>query len=40
VSQQWLLLAYAIAVFVFIPVKLFMDSPRRKAIEMAKDSRN
>lgn len=40
VSQQWLLLAYAIAVFVFIPVKLFMDSPRRKAIAMAKSSRN
>ena len=40
VSQQWLLLAYAIAVFVFIPIKLFMDSPRRKAIAMAKDSRN
>ena len=36
VSQQWLLLAYAVAVFVFIPVKLFLDSPRRKAIEMVK----
>jgi glycerol-3-phosphate acyltransferase PlsY len=40
VSQQWLLLAYAVAVFVFIPVKLFMDSPRRKAIALAKSSRN
>jgi glycerol-3-phosphate acyltransferase PlsY len=40
VSQQWLLLAYAVAVFVFIPAKLFMDSPRRKAIEMAKGGRS
>jgi glycerol-3-phosphate acyltransferase PlsY len=40
VSQQWLLLAYAVAVFVFIPVKLFVDSPRRKAIALAKSSRN
>jgi hypothetical protein len=34
------LLAYAVAVFVFIPVKLFVDSPRRKAIALAKSSRN
>ena len=40
VSQQWLLLAYAIAVFVFIPIKLFLDSPRRKAIAMAKNTRS
>ncbi len=40
VSQQWLLLAYAVAVFVFIPVKLFVDSPRRKAIEIAKSGRS
>jgi glycerol-3-phosphate acyltransferase PlsY len=40
VSQQWLLLTYAIAVFVFIPVKLFLDSPRRKAIAMAKSGRS
>jgi len=39
-SQQWLLLAYAVAVFVFIPVKLFMDSPRRKAIAVVKNTRN
>jgi glycerol-3-phosphate acyltransferase PlsY len=40
VSQQWLLLAYAVAVFVFIPVKLFIDSPRRRAIAMAKSGRS
>ncbi len=39
-SQEWLLLAYAIAVFIFIPIKLLMDSPRRKAIAMAKSSRS
>ncbi len=36
ISQQWLLLGYAIAVFLFIPIKLFIDSPRRKAIDVAK----
>jgi glycerol-3-phosphate acyltransferase PlsY len=40
VSQQWLLLAYAVAVFIFIPIKLFMDSPRRKAITLAKNAKN
>jgi glycerol-3-phosphate acyltransferase PlsY len=40
VSQQWLLLVYAVAVFVFIPVKLFLDSPRRRAIAMAKISKS
>ena len=40
VSQQWLLLVYAVAVFVFIPAKLFLDSPRRKAIAVAKNTRN
>jgi len=40
VSQEWLLLAYAVAVFVFIPAKLFLDSPRRRAIAMAKSSRS
>lgn len=39
-SQQWLLLTYAIAVFIFIPIKLFIDSPRRRAIAMAKGSKN
>jgi glycerol-3-phosphate acyltransferase PlsY len=39
-SQQWLLLTYAIAVFVFIPVKLFLDSPRRRAIALAKNSKS
>lgn len=36
ITQQWLLLAYAVAVFLFIPVKMWMDSPRRKGIETAK----
>jgi glycerol-3-phosphate acyltransferase PlsY len=40
VSQQWLLLVYAVAVFVFIPAKLFLDSPRRKAIAVVKNTRN
>lgn len=39
-SQEWLLLAYAVAVFLLIPIKLFMDSPRRKAIAMVKNTRN
>jgi glycerol-3-phosphate acyltransferase PlsY len=37
-SQQWLLFAYAITVFVFIPVKLIIDSPRRHAIGTANGS--
>jgi glycerol-3-phosphate acyltransferase PlsY len=40
VSQQWLLLIYAVVVFIFIPIKLFIDSPRRRAIALAKSSRN
>lgn len=40
VSQQWLLLTYAVAVFIFIPIKLFLDSPRRRAIAMAKNSKS
>jgi glycerol-3-phosphate acyltransferase PlsY len=40
VSQQWLLLVYCVAVFVFIPVKLFLDSPRRRAIAVAKNTRD
>ncbi len=35
-SHQWLFLGYAVAVFLFIPIKLLLDSPRRKAIKMAK----
>lgn len=35
-SHQWLLLGYAVTVFLFIPIKLLIDSPRRKAIELAK----
>ncbi len=40
VSQQWLLLVYAIAIFIFIPIKLFLDSPRRRAIAVAKSSKS
>jgi len=40
VSQEWLLLAYAVAVFLLIPIKLLLDSPRRKAIAMVKNTRN
>jgi glycerol-3-phosphate acyltransferase PlsY len=40
VSQQWLLLAYAVTVFLLIPVKLFVDSPRRKAIAVVRNTRN
>jgi glycerol-3-phosphate acyltransferase PlsY len=40
VSQEWLLLAYAVSVFLLIPVKLFVDSPRRRAIAVVKNTRN
>jgi hypothetical protein len=40
VHQEWLLLTYAVAAFLFIPIKLLMDTPRRRAIEMAKNTRN
>ena len=40
VHQEWLLLTYAVAAFLFIPVRLLMDIPRRRAIEIAKNSRN
>jgi len=36
ISQQWLLLGYAVAVFLFIPIKLFIDSPRRRTIRVTK----
>jgi glycerol-3-phosphate acyltransferase PlsY len=39
-SQQWWLFEYAVPVFIFIPVKLFIDSPRRRAIEEVKISKN
>jgi acyl phosphate:glycerol-3-phosphate acyltransferase len=39
-SQNWPLLIYAVGVFVFIPVKLLLDHPRREAIEIVKSSRN
>jgi len=34
--QQWVLLGYAVPVFLFIPVKKLMDNSRRRAIVMAK----
>ena len=37
ISQEWILLAYAVVIFVFIPLKQFMDSNRRKEIEAAKE---
>ena len=40
ISHQWLLLAYAIPVFLFIPLKLLIDSPRRRAIEMTRSHKN
>jgi len=36
ISHQWLLLGYALPIFIFIPIKLLIDSPRRRAIEIAK----
>lgn len=35
-SQQWLLLGYAVAAFLFVPIKLFIDSSRRRAIGVTK----
>lgn len=37
ISQQWQLLIYAVAVFISIPIKLLIDTPRRQAIKMGKD---
>jgi glycerol-3-phosphate acyltransferase PlsY len=39
VTQQWLLLIYSVAVFLFIPLKLFIDTPRRHAIEAEKSKK-
>jgi len=39
-SRQWVLLAYAVPVFIFIPVKLLIDSPRRRAILQVKSIKN
>jgi glycerol-3-phosphate acyltransferase PlsY len=33
ISQQWLFFVFAIVAFVFIPLKLFIDTPRRRAIK-------
>lgn len=33
ISQQWLFFVYAIVAFLFIPLKLFIDIPRRRAIK-------
>jgi glycerol-3-phosphate acyltransferase PlsY len=37
-SQDWLLLGYAVIAFLFIPVKLLLDSPRRRAIRVTKQA--
>ena len=36
ITQQWLFLIYAVAVFLFIPVKMFIDSPRRRGIAVMR----
>jgi len=36
ISHQWLLLGYAIIAFILIPIKLLIDSPRRRIIKLAK----
>jgi acyl phosphate:glycerol-3-phosphate acyltransferase len=33
ISQQWLFFVYAIVTFVSIPLKLYIDTPRRRAIK-------
>jgi glycerol-3-phosphate acyltransferase PlsY len=38
-SSEWILLIYAVAAFLFIPVKLFIDSPRRESIQIAGRNR-
>lgn len=38
-SHEWLFLIYAVAAFLFIPVKLVIDSPRRTAIRIASRNR-
>jgi acyl phosphate:glycerol-3-phosphate acyltransferase len=35
-TQQWTLFAYSVSVFLFIPLKMYIDSPRRRAIKEAK----
>lgn len=37
VTQQWPQLIYAVAVFLFVPLKQFIDTPRRRAIAATKD---
>ncbi|MGD9117066.1 MAG: glycerol-3-phosphate acyltransferase [Dehalococcoidia bacterium] len=40
VHQEWLLLTYLIATFLFIPAKMLIDIPRRRAITVAKNSKD
>lgn len=35
-ANEWILLAYCVGVFIFIPLKAFLDSSRRKQIEALK----
>lgn len=37
ITQQWPQLIYAVAVFLFVPLKQFIDTPRRRAITAAKN---
>lgn len=40
IFHQWLLLGYAIIAFILIPIKLLIDSPRRRIIKLAKNRSN
>ena len=40
ISRRWGMFAFAVPVFVFIPIKLWIDNPRRRAIEIIKNNRN
>jgi len=37
IFHQWSLLGYAIIAFILIPIKLLIDSPRRRIIKLAKN---
>lgn len=37
--QQWPQLIYAVAVLLFVPIKLFIDTPRRKVIATARPNK-
>jgi glycerol-3-phosphate acyltransferase PlsY len=37
-SQHWVLLGFSVIVFIFIPVKMFIDNPRRKSIGLTNQA--